>query len=161
SCTMLRWIVLLTVLACGVASAETPWPLRTPAELKALRGADSAGMQILTYRRSQGPKEAETDVTIGIGRTAIFREQGRTRRVIDLVLGRIYDLRDDKRFVSYPIVADIVFRDTEMGNRVVLAKALAAAGIEQSKIDPVGDPFWNATELHVTVPNEPAPAVET
>src|SRR5712671_6697160 len=95
-CAMLRWIPLLALLlSATTAKCETPWPLRTPAELKTLHGPTFIGMQILTYLRSQDPKVegAAAQIVIGIGQDIIYREDGQNRRVVDLRLGRIYDVR--------------------------------------------------------------------
>src|SRR5215510_13351226 len=49
-------LALVVVLSCvTVAAAETPWPLKTPTELKALHGPTFTGLHILTYRRTQEP----------------------------------------------------------------------------------------------------------
>ena len=159
---MCRWTALIVALVCATtAAAETPWPLRTPAELRALHGPGLAGMQILTYRRTHEPThpEAAPQIVIGIGRGIIYREEGQSRRVVDLRLGRIYQLQG-KRYLNYPLAADIVFRDLELTNRVGLGKALAAAGIEEEKRAIIADPFWNSSDLKVTAENETPPAVE-
>jgi hypothetical protein len=159
---MLWRIILLILLIAGTpVAADTPWPLRTPAELKALHGPGLAGIQILTYRRAREPKgtESASQVVIGIGRAIMFREEGQNRRVVDLRLGRIYEVRG-KRYLNYPFAADIVFRDLELTNRIALTKVLAAAGIDEEKRALIGDPFWNSSELKVTAENEAPPAVE-
>jgi hypothetical protein len=159
-----RCLALVALLMPPVAArAETPWPLKTPAELKALHGPTFTGLHILTYRRSQDPKEAGTapETVIGIGGDIMFRDDGGSRRVVDLRLGRIYDLRKNKRYVNHPMAADIVWFDSELSNRIALGKALAAGGLDQDKQSMVREPFWDAVELKVTVPNEPPPVVET
>jgi hypothetical protein len=151
------------LLPAVVARAETPWPLKTPAELKALHGPTFNGLYILTYRRSQDPKEAEAapETVIGIGRDIMFRDDGGRRRVVDLRLGRIYDVQKDKRYVNHPMAADIVWLGMELSNRVALGKVVAAGGLDADKQSMVREPFWDAVELKVTVPSEPPPVVET
>jgi hypothetical protein len=157
-------LTLAAVLVSGTtAAAETPWPLKTPAELRALHGPTFTGMQILTYRHAVEPAEPGTapETTIGIGRDIVFREEGGVRFVVDLRLGRTYEISRDKQYIDSPMAASIVARDVEMANRVGLGKALAAAGIAQDKAGSSFDPFWNATELKVTSPGESPPVVET
>jgi hypothetical protein len=152
------WAVLAAVWYSGEAAiAETPWPLKAPAELKALHGPTFTGAQILTYRHSVEPHQpaAPTEIVIGIGRDFVFREEGETRFVVDLRLGRIYH-STKKRYGSYPIAANIVFADSELANRAVLAKAAATAGLPA-----VFDPFWGAVELKVTTPGDPPPDITT
>jgi hypothetical protein len=99
--------------------------LKTPAELKALNGPTFTGAQILTYRHSSSPPQpgVAPETTIGIGNDFIFREGGQTRFVVDLRLGRIYR-EENKRYVSSPMAAaNIVFCDSELMNRVAVAKA--------------------------------------
>lgn len=155
-------LVLAAVWWTGtVAMAETPWPLKTPAELKALHGPSFTGAQILTYRHSVEPRQpgVASETVIGIGKDFIFREEGKTRFVVDLRLGRIYhetNNETNKRYVSYPMAANIVFWDSELTHRVALNKALVAAGAAAAF-----DPFWAGVELKVTTPGDPPPAVET
>jgi hypothetical protein len=82
---MRRSLALMLLLSIAMAAAQpsvaaaqtpavgapTPWPLKTPAELKKLHGPTFVGMQILTYRREQQPavEGAAPEVTIGIGRS--------------------------------------------------------------------------------------------
>jgi hypothetical protein len=136
-----------------------PWPLKTPSELKALHGPTFVGAQILTYHHSIEPPQPDTasETVIGIGRDFIFREEGKTRFVVDFRLGRIYQ-ETDKRYVSQPIAANIAFFDYELANRTVMAKALAKANIPSTD---TSDPFWAAVELKVTTPGDPPPAMET
>jgi hypothetical protein len=151
-------LVLAAVWWTGTAAtAETPWPLKTPAELKALHGPSFAGAQILTYRHSVEPHQpgVASETVIGIGRDFIFREEGKTRFVVDLRLGRIYQ-ETNKRYVSYPMAANIVFWDSELTHRVALGKALATAGVAAAF-----DLFWAAVELKVTTPGDQPPALET
>src|SRR5262249_42008102 len=121
-CPMLRWTLLpALVLFATAASGETPWPLRTPSELKALHGPTFVGMQILTYRRSQEPKVEGTapQIVIGIGQDIIYREDGQNRRIVDLRLGRVYNLQG-ARYVDTPIAPEIVFRENELASRLAL-----------------------------------------
>jgi hypothetical protein len=158
---MPRWLALgIFVISGQIAMAET-WPLKSPAELKAVHGATFAGMQLLTYRHSIEPAKdaAASQTIIGIGRDVIFREEDGNRFVVDLRLGRIYEVGPNTRYVNYPVAASIVSRDAEMGNRINLSRALAAAKVERDKIGYVLEPFWDATELKVTAPNEPPPVV--
>jgi hypothetical protein len=159
---MYRWVMVVWALHCWMghtAMAEAPWPLKTPAELKALHGPNFSGARILTYRHTVDPIRSETapETVIGIGKDFLFRQEGKTRFVVDLRLGRIY-AGTDKRYVSYPMAANIVFWDSELANRAVLNKAAAAARL------PAGisfDPFWNAVELRLTLPGDPPPTMET
>src|SRR5262249_43897196 len=151
-------LVLAAVLWMGTAAiAQTPWPLKTPDELKALHGPSFTGAQILTYRHSVEPRQpgVASETVVGIGRDFIFREEGKTRFVVDLRLGRIYH-ETNKRYVSYPMAANIVFWDSELTHRVALNKVLAAAGAAAAF-----DPFWAGVGLKVTTPDDPPPAVET
>jgi hypothetical protein len=153
-------LALVTVWWTGTAAiAQTPWPLKTSAELKALHGPSFAGAQILTYRHSVEPHQpgVASETVIGIGRDFIFREEGETRFVVDLRLGRIYQ-ETNKRYVSYPMAANIVFWDSELTHRVAMGKALATAGVAAPA---AFDPFWTAVELKVTTPGDPPPDVET
>ena len=142
-------------------SAPTPWPLKTPAELKKLHGPTFVGMQVLTYRREQQPavEGAAPEVTIGIGRSFLVYEDGDDRRVIDLRLARIYEL-NRKRYVNSPLAAELDLRDSDLRNRNLQSRPVAAAG-GPDKAGAGPDPFWDATELKVTAPNERAPATET
>jgi hypothetical protein len=142
--------------------APTPWPLKTPAELKKLHGPTFVGMQILTYRREQQPAVdgAAPEVTIGIGRSILFYEDGDDRRIIDLRLARIYDLHR-KRYVNSPLAAELDLRDSDLRNRNLQSRPVSAAAGEPDKAGAGPDPFWDATELKVTAPNERAPAIET
>jgi hypothetical protein len=153
---MRHCVALLMLFACSTASAETPWPLKTPTELRVLHGAGFAGFQILTYRVSEPSKQPDKSIVIGIGRDVIIRDDGRTCRVVDFRLGRLYDVDEHRRYVNSPIATEIVFRDTELGNRLGLGKALSAAGVGDKAADFV-DAFWRATELKVTPPNDPPP----
>jgi hypothetical protein len=119
-------------------------------------------MQILTYRRSQEPKVegAAPQTVIGIGQDIIFREDGTHRRIVDLRLGRIYDV-EGMRYVNSPMATEIVWRDSEMASRINLVKAMAAAGIDQDKLSLIREPFWSAIELKVTPANEAPPAINT
>jgi hypothetical protein len=132
--------------------------LKTPAELKALHGPSFAGAQILTYRHSVEPVQpgVASETVIGIGRDFIFREEGKTRFVVDLRLGRIYQ-ESNQRYVSYPMAANIVFSDSELMNRAVLGKVAATTGLPTAAFDP----FWDEVELKVSTPGDPPPAVET
>src|SRR5262249_33266808 len=117
--------------------------------------------QILTYRHSVEPRQpgVASETVIGIGKDFIFREEGKTRFVVDLRLGRIFhetNNETNKRYVSYPMAANIVFWDSELTHRVALNKALVAAGAAAAF-----DPFWAGVELKVTTPDDPPPAVET
>jgi len=156
---MRHCVALLMLFACSTASAETPWPLKTPTELRALHGAGFAGFQILTYRVSEQSKQPDKSIVIGIGRDVIIRDDGRTRRVVDFRLGRLYDVDEHRRYVNSPIATEVVFRDTELGNRLGLGKVLSAAGVGDKAADFV-EPFWRATELKVTPPNDPPPGVQ-
>jgi hypothetical protein len=158
-CRKTVMLVLAVVWSTGASvMAETPWPLKTPSELKALHGPSFVGAQILTYRHSVEPRQPDvaSDTVIGIGRDFIFREEGKTRFVVDLRLGRIYH-ETNKRYVSYPMAANIVFWDSELANRVVLGKAVAKAGLASDTFDA----FWAGVELKVTAPGDPPPAIET
>jgi hypothetical protein len=158
---MLRLISLLALLVSTTeAWCETPWPLRTPAELKALHGPTFTGMQILTYRRTQEPKVEGTapQIVLGIGQDTIYREDGQSRSIIDFRLGRIYDLKGP-RYVNGAIAPMIVFFESELASRLNLSKALGAAGIGEDKLGATGDPFWRAVELKVMPTDEPPPAV--
>ena len=99
---------------CALASAmaEAPWPLKTPVELKALHGPSFSGAQILTYRHTVEPNRPDTpsETVIGIGKDFLFRQEGKTRFVVDLRLGRIY-AGTDKRYVNHSMAANIVFWD--------------------------------------------------
>jgi hypothetical protein len=160
---MLRLIPLLALLVFTMsARCETPWPLRTPAELKALHGPTFTGMQILTYRRTQDPKVegAAPQTVIGIGQDIIYREDGQIRRVVDLRLGRVYNLQGT-RYFNTPIAPEIVIRENELANRIGLSKAVAAAGIERDRLDVMGEPYWRAVDLKVMPTDEPPPVVKT
>src|SRR5262245_38338794 len=153
---MYRWAIFVWALVCWTghtAMAEAPWPLKSTAELKALHGPTFTGAQILTFRHTVDPARPDTapDTIIGIGSDFVFREEGSTRFVVDLRLGRIYQVRD-KRYVSSPMAASIVFWDSELGNRAALAKAAAAARLPAAA---AFDPFWNAVELRLTLPGDP------
>jgi hypothetical protein len=150
------------LVSASAAVAETPWPLKTPAELKAMHGPTFTGVQILTYRHTVEPAKPGTapETIIGMGRDFVFREEGGVRFVVDLRLGRTYDVNRDKQYIDSPMAASIVARDVELTNRIGLGKALAAAGI-LDKAGPSFDPFWNATELKVTAPGEPPPVADT
>lgn len=157
-----RLALAAVLVSATAAAAETPWPLKTPAELKALHGLTFTGMQILTYRHTVEPAQPGTapETIIGIGQDIVFREEGGARFIVDLRLGRTYEVSRDKRYIDSPMAASIVARDTESANRIGLGKALAAAGIAQDKAGSSFDPFWNATELKVTAASEPPPVVE-
>ena len=156
-----RWalgLMLAAVCWTGHAAiAEAPWPLKTPAELKALHGSTFTGAQILTYRHSVDPPQPGTaaETVIGIGKDFVFRQEGDTRVVVDLHLGRIYQ-GVKGRYVSFPMAADIVAWESELANRVGLAKVMAGAGAPV-----VFDPFWDAVELKVVMPGDPPPAIES
>src|SRR5580704_1441282 len=159
---MRQWIAIFALLLCATAArGETPWPLRTPAELAALHGPTFVGMQILTYRRTQTPKVdgAAPQVVIGVGPDIIYREDGQNRLVVDLRLGRIYDVKAG-HYLDTPIAPYVGFRDFELTNRLWMSQAMAKAGIDQSKVA-MTDPFWRSVELKITPPNEPPPAVTT
>lgn len=158
---MRRCIALFALFVCSTASSETAWPLKTPTELKALHGVGFTGFQLLTYRLSELPNQTDrpSNIVIGVGRDIIFRDDGRRRRVVDFRLARIYDVDENGRYLNSPIAAEIVFRDTELANRLVLSKAISGAGIAE-KVAGFADPFWRGTELKVVAPNEALPAVE-
>jgi hypothetical protein len=140
-------------------AADTPWPLKTPAELGALHGPTFTGARILTYRHQVEPAQpsAAPRIVIGVGDDFVFREEGDTRLVIDLRLGRLYSFETGKRYVSYPIEADVIWRDQELNNRASINKALAAAHIERPGLDP----FWDAIELKMVMPGEPPIELES
>jgi hypothetical protein len=119
-------------------------------------------MHILTYRRSQDPKVegAAAQIVIGIGQDIIYREDGQNRRVVDLRLGRVYDVRGT-RYVDTPITPEIVFRENELASRLALSKGMAAAGIARDKPGTMGEPFWRAIDLKVTPTDEPPPGVKS
>ena len=149
-----RCLALAAVLSCiGPARAETPWPLKTPAELKTLHGPTFTGLHILNYCPPQEAAEAgaAAATVIGIGRDIMFRDDGGNRRVIDLRSAA--STRSATSYINYPMAADIVWFDAELFNRVGLGKALAAAGLDQEKQSVAREPFWDAIELKVTVPN--------
>jgi hypothetical protein len=138
---------------------RSPLAFEDPAELKALHGPTFSGALILTYRHTVEPERPETapETIIGIGKDFLFRQEGKTRFVVDLRLGRIY-LGMDNHYVSFPMEANIVFWDSEAANRAVLSKAAAAGRLPAAASF---DPFWNAVELRLTVPGDPPPTVET
>lgn len=160
---MWRLILLFALLVSTTAArCETPWPLRTPAELKALHGPTFAGMQILTYHHSQEPRVegAALEIVIGIGKDVIYREEGQDRRIVDVRLGRIYDVQGT-RYVNTPIAPEIIWRETELAHRLALSKALGAMGIGDDKLGSIREPFWRAIELKVTPTDEPPPVVKS
>src|SRR5262245_23665999 len=151
---MRRFLVLMLLVSTAMAAAQptvaaaqtpavgvpTPWPLKTLAELKKLHGPTFVGMQVLTYRREQAPavEGAAPEVTIGIGRSILFYEDGDDRRVIDLRLARIYDLHR-KRYVNSPFAAELDLRDSDLRNRNLQSRPVAAAS-EPDKADAGPDP---------------------
>jgi hypothetical protein len=71
---MYRWVMIVWVLHWWMgdaAMAQAPWPLKTPAELKALHGLGFSGAHILTYRHTVKPDRPgtapETVIEIGKG----------------------------------------------------------------------------------------------
>jgi hypothetical protein len=160
-CAVRLLIALFIVIGCwSAAHAETPWPLKSPAELKALHGQGFTGFQVLTYRHSQTPNPSEKlhDVVLGIGTDIIFFDDGKVRRVIDFRLGRIYNVNQDRHYVNSPIAAEVIFRDFERANREGLAKELSSAKLEDKTT--LGNAFWQDVELKVTTSDEAQPALD-
>jgi hypothetical protein len=138
----------------GVAMAETPWPLKAPADLKALHGPTFTGAQILTstgIRSSRRHRRSRPRPSLVSAATSFF-----VRTVKRGSSSICASVASTVRRTSYPMAANIVFWDTELANRVALAKAAATAGISG-----VFDPFWGAVELKMTTPGDSLPAVET
>jgi hypothetical protein len=150
--------LLMMVVAAG---AETPWPLRTPAEIKALHGADFTGMHVFTYRHTSTPAKPNTspETIIGIGKHLIYRADGADRMVVDLRFGRVYWFQGGNRYINVSIAPFVAWGEFELANRVQLKKILSAA-VDEAKARVMYDPFWTPAEMKVVAPGEDMPALK-
>jgi hypothetical protein len=160
------------VAAGATAQAELPWPLKGAGELKQLHGLTWTGMQLLTYRHSTDYNEPVSARTIiGLGRDAIFREEDGHRVVVDFRLGRIYEMEANGRFQNSPIAAGIAERVHQRSIRPLSRRVESRFAPVDGKEDrrpvmenlwaPMSDPFWTASETHVTHPSDAEAVWET
>jgi len=160
----IRCLALTAVLA-GVASAA---PRSSPADgTDVVLGQHTAsGAEYrLTYRLESDGKPTET-VLLGVGAGYDYQDDSTGHTVRDYALGRVYRVTPDRRFINDSLYAQVWFRSVELENRVRLAGALKAAGIDKktdasgNSVASMSDPFWQETALGLIHPTWPRPRLE-
>ena len=161
-----RLLCCIALLAWGAPLCAAPRP--SPADgtdAVLAQHASPGGEYRLTYRVERDDKPAAT-VLLGIGAGYAYQDEGTAHVVHDYTLRRIYQVTPERRFTNDSLYAEVWVRGAELENRVRIAAALKAAGLDKKQdasgnsIAAMNDPFWQETELGLISPSLPRPKLE-
>ncbi len=167
---MMRFAIraVLAAALCCVATAGGVAAASGAAALSPLDGSDAvlrqharpAGEYRVQYRveRDGGPVET---VAVGVAADYDYDDGTRGHNVRDYRERRVYRVTATHGLANDSLYAQVWYRAAELQNRIAIAGAIRAAGIDQGgerlKLAATTDPFWQETELGLVHPSLPRP----
>jgi hypothetical protein len=155
-------LALLSALCIRLACAAAV-PLVSPAEgsdaVLALRSQPEG--QLLVQYETDAAGAGAPRLTVGMGRDFHYVDDGKSVRIYDYRLRRIFVVAPDHHtLVNDSLYAEVWYRVMELQNRVTLSGMLKSAGVTDPKVAQANEPFWMETDLGVTSPQLPRPELQ-
>ncbi len=155
------WAFALTVSTCQTAPAS---PLISPGAgseaVLAMRAASQDQLQ-LTYN-VEHPSSGVVRVTFGLSPDYSFKQSpSEGLSIRDYRLKRLFRIDPTGAFTNDSLYAEAWYRGAELENRANINAAFAKAGVDiNTKSILPQQPFWAESQLGVTTPKFPRPAIE-